>query len=697
MKRPPLTVLSLALGAFLLPLLGGFPSVELSALSSSENLLTILFSGQKAPIASHLFVSLFFLVPLLHAFFTKRIIHVPAITITAGIALLAASIGISIAWSSFRHASAVSLLDWALMIGAYFAVTANAGRKQGVIVLWGYVLGVSVCALLGLMEFGEMRTFDPGYRISAVQMGPNQAGALFASGICLAIPLAFQLDRVPKLLAGLAIGLQVFALMLTQSKGAIICLPLGLIVLLLGVVILRPVPVAKSLGIAILPLLLGGLLTFAAQKSVQVQPGANGAAPLARFSNTGESANQSAGFRKLLWQTAIDLVKERPSGWGIGTYWYESSRPGRVTQTTFAHQTYLQLASEASILAPIGLFAFLGMIFVRGMRGAKSLAEPTKSLLIASFAGLSVAIAHNMIDSDMYFFGLGAMVFLLCGLVTSTSIDSQAPEFLFKLPRVAVAVAVVIAAPLGLSLSIAETNRAFARGAIAERNTTDALNHLNSAISSSISDGQALYLRGRMTNQIADLESACAVHPSPKFFRALADAYFAQGKNDAGFSTLKKAIERDRNNAPAMLRYMNSAVQLNLPDEATKMARQLINTESSTYFQIRSLPELVPTHTYEARVFLAGVTTNPQEKQKLLTEALKGYISYRSLTIPLVKRAMKVDPMQDVAGETRNTAIEKMNKGLEIISQLKPLQREAGLDLEVEEEAFKAILADLLK
>src|SRR5204862_536544 len=51
---------------------------------------------------------------------------------------------------------------------------------------------------------------------------------------------------------------------------------------------------------------------------------------------------QSSGFRFLLWKGAAKLIKSNPIGYGIGTYRYESARPGYTTETQLAHNTFLQ-------------------------------------------------------------------------------------------------------------------------------------------------------------------------------------------------------------------------------------------------------------------------------------------------------------------------------------------------------------------
>ena len=69
-------------------------------------------------------------------------------------------------------------------------------------------------------------------------------------------------------------------------------------------------------------------------------------------------------------------------------------------------------------------------------------------------------------------------------------------------------------------------------------------------------------------------------------------------------------------------------------------AKQLIETERTTYFTVRSQPEFIPTQTYVARVFLVKFAPDDKEKIRLLTDAIKGFAQYRATTGPVVKRAL---------------------------------------------------------
>lgn len=698
MKLPHWTILCIALGSFLLPLLGGHLSIESGSIAATDSVLKEVLAGENAPFLTHFLLSLLFFVPLTVTLFTRKISHVVNLRITFWLALFAACIGVSITVSKFPAVTVLNILDWAMMSLAFFAITLCCGRKQSIIPIVGFMLGSTLAALLGIFEYGQMRIVDPGYRIYALQVGPNQAGALFATGTILCLVMSLRFDRLARLVFILAGVMQGFALALTQSKGAIICLPIGMFVALIGLLALKPAKPGAALATLLCPLILIGLLATSAQRTASVQSGGGLAS---RITNSGGEAAQSAGFRKLLWSTAIDLTKEKPYGWGLGTFWYESTRPGKVTQTTLAHQTFLQLACEASPIAALSLVAFLGAVVVWGFRGLKTLSAETQILLVGILGGLAVAVAHNFIDSDMYIYGLGSMIFLFCGAFTATSSDSQAPEFIFALPKIAFAATAALLIPLCVSVGLAELYRSEARGALANNDRQGMIIAADAALSATFADGQAYALKALAQPNEADLLAATHFHPSPKAYRALADYYLFNGKQQECYRALDHALETDPNNAAALKKFMEAAEKFGDQDLARSKAEALVATENSTYFTVRSQPELIPTQTYVARLFLAKISKDDSVKAQYLADAVKGFIQYRDITGPVILRNLAAMQTGNFAGEDRKTLETNYTLARNACLELVPLQRRLGLSLGFdpvrEADKFAEALATLSK
>jgi O-antigen ligase len=686
--------MSVCLGAFALPVIGGFLSTDAISIPVDSNPIQVVLSGSQAPFLTHSFVFLLFLFPILSALTQRKVVHVPNIRISLWLAIFGAFVVSSLSFSSFWLNSLMGVLQWIMMTAAYFAVCINGGKKQSIWVVSSLFAGMCVAAIFGILEYGQMRLEDPGHRILALQAGPNQAGALFASGVLLGFPLMFRFDRLGKMGVFAGIVLQGLALVLTQSKGAIFCVPVGLAVLVISFLILKPVKPAITLVGICLPFLLIGVMSFGIQQAAKQKEG-GGSAPMARFANSSESSTQSAGFRKLLWLSAVDLIKQRPLGWGINTFGFESTRPGRSTQTGLAHQTFLQLGSEASLVAPVALLGFFIALVYRGLRGIKNASQETQLLLIGSISALAVAIAHNFIDSDMYYFGLGTMVFVLVGSITSASTDSQAPEVIFKVPKFAVVCLSCVLIPICLLIGSAEYFRASARGAIEKSNLSLATENVNRALSLVYIDGSSHAILGLLQQNEAELKRATEFSPTPKNFRALASNYLRNNKSAEAFKALKSALERDPLNAQAMWLLVTASEAVGDESTAIQYANRLIESENTTYFQVRSLAEFVPLQTYEARLFLAKKELDPVKKAKLLSEAVRGFAEYSKLTVPVIVRFSKVGLVY--GGDDPKSATNKLQTGKAAAEEFQRLRVTVeGFDPAGAITAFEAAL-ELLK
>ena len=694
MKRPPFGVLSLAIGSALSALLNGRYPMDVGQFEGGSFSLSTLW--ENAPFFGHCLVFWFFLIPLLQAIMTRKVVHVPSIKISGWIAVFAGLLGASLIVSSFVSVSVLNFVEFAMMIGAFYAVTSSAGKKQSLWIIGGWFAGITLVALIGLREYADMKAIDPTWRIFANQHNPNQAGALIATGLVLGLPLLHSGDRINKLAVGFAMLLQGLALFLTQSKGALICLPVGLVVSALCSITIRPVPVARGLATVVGFVVILAGLGFAAQTAGKSQA-AGGAAPMSRFTNSSEANTQSAGFRKLLWLSAIDLAKERPYGWGIGTFQFESTRPGRITQTALAHQSYLQLASEASLLAPIVLIGFLVAVGIKGFKGASQLPTDSKIILCSCFGALGVLLAHNAIDSDLYINNLGTLVFMLCGAICATSADSQSPEVIFRVPKLAVAGAVAVFIPLSLSISLGEMYRAQARGSLMGGDNASATQSANTSLGITFADGYAHAILARANGSLDEAKIAADLLPSPKSYRAVAALQLRNGSYDAARRAYKKALERDPNNFPALQGLMNAGIQFGIEADAVDAANRLIEVEKSTYFTVTSQAEIVPTASFHARLYLASL--NPTNKADLLRDAIKGFIRFRDTTVAMAKRQFASNPNAIIGGDDKNAMIDHLKKAASACPELAKIQPrgDLGFDPLAEATRFDEASADLIK
>jgi hypothetical protein len=111
--------------------------------------------------------------------------------------------------------------------------------------------------------------------------------------------------------------------------------------------------------------------------------------------------------------------------------------------------------------------------------------------------------------------------------------------------------------------------------------------------------------------------------------------------------------------------------------DPTKTLERLVAVEDTPYFQVRAIPELVPTETYEARLKLAR-RTDGERKIKLLSGAVDGYGKYRDATWPTIKRYAEVDPSASYGGESLQEATQKLELAAAAATELAQTYRARG-------------------
>jgi hypothetical protein len=688
------STISILVGAFLLPLLGGYLPLESALPPATENHFFEVLRGQWVPHTAHFFLSLLFVIPLLSLILRRKLVHVIRTPTAVWMGAFFGLLLFSALASSFRVTSLIWFVEWCLMGLCFFAITTQLGRKQSRWMCLSLFAGITVNALLGIKEFGDMRAYDPTYRIFSGFISPNQTAASYIGGICLGLGLLPSTQRLTKLGIGLGTILQILALYLTQSKGAILCLPVGIVVLVIGWAVQRRVSSKAWIPALVVPLVFGGIIVYGSQKSTEAlaTSGKGGTVGLAARIESTEATMQSAGFRKLLWISTIKLAQERPYGWGIGSFQYVSGRPGIVTQTGLAHQTPLQLAAEATVLAPIAFLGLVISILFTALRGFKSQDETGIAIQLGSLAALGSLLAHNLIDSDMYIFGLGGMVFVLLGCLTTSAADAQSIELVFKTPRFGLASGLIALLMLG-SLTAA-TNLTHARSVYAASSTH---NPCASSPLKLLGDG---YCLSQIATTRNELLQAAGLHPVPKALRRLAARAMASNDPNLALALLKRADGLDTHNVFTLSQILALSQQLGDEALAKLTAERLVALESTTVMTVRSLPELVPTQTFVARTFLASHESNPERRIELLKPAIVGYVKYAKTTVPMVLRSVGKSS-ETIAGEGRSSIEQNLNAGKRALQDLRDAFRAANREPDVDflgaESAFDSGLADLKK
>lgn len=627
--RPELLFLLVA--AFLAPIIGGHVATDSRAMFDS--FLTELLGGGGLPTTTRFLLA----IPIVICFaltFRRRIIQLPQIKILGPIAILLFALIASFLISQFKYVALRELTGWIIYFTAFFGVIANAGRQNQIRILGMTICaGISIAALKGIAEYISFMSIEPTHRIFADWTNPNAVASVFAVGTLLSIGLAAGAPSRPKLILGISAALSLAALILTQSKAGYLAFGVGFIAFLAFAMVTKArKSVLVPLAITVLGIVLAlGLTQLASSQSA-------GAQALGRITAAGASAEQSVGFRQNLWKSALEISKQNPFGTGIGTFRQYSAQPGLTDQTVFAHQVYLQLLSEAGWAALIGVGLLAVMWFRFIFKGTKK--QPDEiNFYKAGVIGAVVAFgAHGLAESNLSFFGSGLLFFLLLGIGLQLSTDGTSPEALpINVRGVATAIFCLIPLLLMGIQSNSEVQKSNFQTALQSQDVERVRSLSVPLRANPMGDPEALYLGTfdpilKPDERLKILTRVVAMNPTPKYLRAAANQAQALNKPEEAIAFLNQVDRWDPSNLPARLLKLNLYIQLNQKEDAIQAAEALIDCEETLSYQVRAIPELVPTETFEGRIYLANLVSDENQKIQLLTEALIGFNRYKSIT-----------------------------------------------------------------
>lgn len=670
------------LSAFLAPILGGNVSVDAMILDGPV-MGSILTQGLP-PLLSHALISLPLVLAISIHLLRRKVVQIPFGRLVLPLLVLAVLAIGSIAVSSFRSYTLPATAEWLLYIIAFLTAVAVSGRKGGpVAVLAAFVFGCAVIASLGVVEYGQMRPVDPSWRIFSTWVNPNALAGMLLPGVFVGCGLALRAKRHFAIALWALTLLILLALAFTQSTAGLLSLAVG--VATFSMVALLWIGARSGWRSALAPLLVAALalslVTLSARTAhSSTDPGASGL--MGRVSDASGRQAQSFGFRLLLWKTSAALIASQPIGYGMGTFRAVSSAPGIVPPTHMAHNSLLQVGVE---IGALGLLALLGL-FIRWCvdvcRGARRLGGENLSLRIGVLAGVVALAAHSLFDSDLHVFGTGFSFFLLMGVGLAMAADGITPEQMgVGLRRIGAGIAAAVWLVL-VWQAASEASKWTAYTLASEGDFTGAREAAKSAQELTPADGEANYLLALYTPQGKErlqlLERAAKLTPSPRHLRALAREQLAGQDPSGAITSLKRSLKWDPNNLLALKQLLELHQSQGNREEARAVAQSMIEIESKPYFTVRALPQLVPTETYVARMFLAQEAPTWKQKIELLKPALEGYKSYLALTVPEAKKAIEADPPVRIGGMTPEEVAEALSDAETCAQLLAAAYREFG-------------------
>lgn len=669
----------LAMVALLAPLIGG--QVPTEAMGGAS-LIGGLTGGSESVAATRLILGLLILGAVAMAFLKLRSVPLPRGRIVLFMGTMLSLLGFSALISDFRAQSLEAFLLWVLAGGAFFATVALSGRKAGPN---GLVAAMGIAAIIlggrAVLDYATYMEYEPTYRVFAEWNNPNAvAGMLVILGI-VCLGLGSHEKRPIQVIGWLGALLSGAGLYLTMSDGGRLALVCGLIAWAVIHLIWKGKAIALA---AALPLLVGFALAFAwrtntiSQAAAKPAPEASGRVLAAQ-----SEVEQSQGFRTLLWKTSVDLMQSKPvTGWGPGTFRYESGRPGRQTPTAYAHQTFLQVGFEGGIVALILFLAIAVSWFRLVFKGAKSL-TPEQNSLRAAIVGAIVAFgANGMVESNLVFPGIAIIVFMLLGLGLQLSADGSSPELMPRSMRLLVVLLACVLPFAGLAFfSAGEARKSAIVGYAAQQMRSEMLQVSEDIERSMPYDGEALLLAGQYDVRDNErrgrlLHQASLKFPAPRAIRMYARWLADQEQASTAISVLKRAFERDPNNLLAWRLLIDLETQDGNEAGAKAAAEKLVQIEGTSYYQVNSLGDLVSLETSEARLWLAKRESDPAKVVELLKPAVTSYREYLAKTVPLIKKMSKAG--MTYGGQSADQALESLSQGLETAQLLESASRKVS-------------------
>lgn len=341
--------------------------------------------------------------------FRKTALSVP-IMIFAVLAL------ISFIFSIYRHDSFYALLRLFGYIGIYYLVVNEFDHKmrQRLEIL-------VICAGTGISLYGLLQYFglfnhdwwEPQKFLAATYVNHNH----FAGYLELVIPLTVGMllgtwnkKQASELILIPALAVMLAAFILSQSRGAWFSLAMSFLIMIIIFARQKRLNVQVVFTIFMILLLVFSFLYFGRDiiysriDSISIMKG----------------EESSANTRLKIWQGTVEMIRANPlTGVGIGDFiWgFPRFRPeGLNVQANFAHNDYLETASEMGMPALFVMIWLLAVIVIIGLK--KSNSDPVKIGCIIGLLSLSL---HGLVDFNFHIPANMLLFTIYAAIVTSTS------------------------------------------------------------------------------------------------------------------------------------------------------------------------------------------------------------------------------------------------------------------------------------
>lgn len=547
--------------------------------------------------------------------------------------------------STFFTRSAYSSIEQILFLlagmGAY-AVTATLSKDMKTVawLIWAVVISSLGICLVSIRDYAittgggsqfwkALLSSGDHLRLFGTFVNPG----FFAGFLVVAIPVTLGVYLVTRrsslaALAGMSFVFETMALMLTGAKFGIISSVVSLLVFFTLAIATGALKRARFKRILIIALVITPLLILF---SMPVRSRIVAA-------EEGGSQVHSTNFRLYTWKATVNMIRHSP--WiGVGPGCYDMVYP-RYTiagPTKYAHQSYLQMASESGVFAlaafVAGLLALAWSSIKRiaGSRRESAAFESSRDtgesgsgitwkdmvpfsgwrlMNCAVFSALVGSVLRNMVDSDWYVIGIWLPFWILAGVLAA---QSGAADKTVELGKPVKAVALVIGAIAVLFSISFGLGDFFASDPLQPNASYQSRLHsyqLATAVSPLNPDyhrelGKCVAATDTQTAK-RELETAILLAPADGKNYFTLGLFESQQSSQAAIRDFNMALRCNPNSTQAL--YQLAQVYISLGDtrrcEATY--KRLIGIENSLYEQVKGAPELVDTTYAFAHDYFGG-------------------------------------------------------------------------------------------
>jgi O-antigen ligase len=315
------------------------------------------------------------------------------------LALFSLYMGVSVFWSSVPYISMMFVFIIGTLPFLFFSIIMAPDPDKMARVCF-YAIG-AVLAMVAVWALIQFFFISSAYRIRIHHplLSPNNLGVMFAMSVLPALGLLMAArGRGLSVLYGLTVILFFAALLVTQSRGALLSLAISAPVFLAvtfrnGLLLRYKLPVILAVAVII-------FIGF------EVMTGSRITQSLERF----ENINQDFGLfgRLELWRATWQMAQDYFwSGTGLATFFYHYPAyrvPRETSDGFFAHMDPLQFWAEMGVLAPVLFYGFLIAVLLRTDRAMKAAKgqDGLRISIASAFCGLLILALHAHIDFHLY-------------------------------------------------------------------------------------------------------------------------------------------------------------------------------------------------------------------------------------------------------------------------------------------------------